>query len=220
MLIVEAGSRPRPDQARADDMATDSDTTFGIDDDVDDFDQDVVDDDLLDDDEDDAADPAADGPVEPTSPDPARAGERPADSKARTRAFARRTAAKALQLADASPDEIAALGALLGVGSGDLVDLTVAVMAGDHGTNQVVGDLATLAAADPFEASVVAQERGRTRRRAMYTLLHALGEVPSASLNGSDAKAAVQLAKAVHSMSPAGKQRLEKAAVLARKSVS
>lgn len=136
----------------------------------------------------------------------------------RAKAFARRVAAKAVQLTAADTDDLAVLSALLGV-TGDAVDLTVAVMTGDRTAITVAADVERIAAADPFSAAVTAQETGRTRMRAVAGLLHALGETASATLNGSDAKAAVAVAQGVHRMSAAARARLAHASALARRTV-
>lgn len=186
----------------------------------------LVDDDLdAEEDADDLADDLADLDAEPPaapgrpSADEVGAGAPPASrpvDRTRTKAFARRVAAKALQIEAADEADRAALSALLGV-TGDTADLTVAVMTGERTAIVTAGDVERIASADPFSAAVTAQETGRARMKAVASLLHALGETGSASLNGSDAKAAIAVAQGVHRMSETAKQRLARASSLARR---
>lgn len=181
---------------------------------------DLTDDDLDDDLEDDEDQEPTVSPqaavADPGTPS-APAVVRSADAS-KTKAFARRVAAKTMQLAGAAPEDLTVLSALMGT-SGDVVDLAVAVMTGDRTALTVAGDVERIAAADPFSAAATAQETGRPRMKAIAALLHALGETASANLNGSDAKAGIAVAQGVHRLSKAARERLERASALARRTV-
>lgn len=170
------------------------------------------DDDALDQDGDDELDEdSSDEPVTATS------SATPARRTGTSRALVRRIAAKAETIAAAPPAHRELLATLFGV-EDTTVDLTVAVMTGDRTSLAAISDLEQVAEAGPFEAGVTAQALGRARMRAVHTLLRSLGEVETASLNPSDTKAAIAIAKAAHSLSSAAREQMADVVALARKS--
>jgi len=178
------------------------------------------DDDLTDDpDNDDAAD--EDGFDGDDDQDPAEASPQPASAAPRratsNRALVRRVAVKAATITSAPADHRALLASLFGV-EDEPVELTVAIMAGDRSALAAITDLEQIADEDPFEAGVKAQEKGRARMRAMHQLLVALDQDVPANLNGSDAKAAITIAKAAHRLDDDARTQLTAVVELARRS--
>jgi len=186
-------------QADAAELASDDDLTDDPDND------DAADEDALDGDDQDPAD---------TSPLPASAAPRRVTSN---RALVRRVAVKAATINSAPADHRALLASLFGV-EDEPVELTVAIMAGDRSALAAITDLEQIADEDPFEAGVKAQEKGRGRMRAMHQLLVALSQDVPANLNGSDAKAAITIARAAHRLDADARAQLAAVVDLARRS--
>lgn len=135
------------------------------------------------------------------------------------KASVRRVGAKLLQLQGADADDLAVLASLYGVDP-DPLEVTVAVMTTDRSALTAVKDLTDIAEADdPFEAMVVAQEKGRARMKGVHSLLVALDAASSASLNGNDAKAGAALAKDVTGLAEDAKTSLSRVLDLARRTV-
>lgn len=133
------------------------------------------------------------------------------------KASVRRVGAKLLQLQGADADDLAVLASLYGVDA-DPLEVTVAVMTTDRSALTAVKDLTDIAEADgPFEAMVVAQEKGRARMKGVHSLLVALDAASSASLNGNDAKASAALAKDVTGLADDAKTSLSRVLDLARR---
>lgn len=134
------------------------------------------------------------------------------------RALIRRVASKAAELVNAPKSRRETLASMLGAGS-DLGDLTFAVMTADRGALAPATDLTAIAEAEPFSAGVVAGALGRPRMRAVWALLGTLHvTLPSVSIPPSDAKAAIALAQACHTLASPARDELAKVVALARKS--
>lgn len=135
------------------------------------------------------------------------------------KASVRRVGAKLLQLQGADADDLAVLASLYGV-EADPLEVTVAVMTTDRSALTAVKDLTDIDEADgPFEAMVVAQEKGRARMKGVHALLVALGAASSSSLNGNDAKASMAVAKDVTALPDSAKKSLSRVLDLARRTV-
>lgn len=135
------------------------------------------------------------------------------------KASVRRVGAKLLQLQDADTDDLAVLASLYGV-EADPLEVTVAVMTTDRSALTAVKDLTDIAEADgPFQAMVVAQEKGRARMKGVHALLVALDAASAASLNGNDAKAGAALAQDVVGLPASAKESLSRVLDLARRTV-
>jgi len=149
-----------------------------------------------------AAEIAADEPADrdssanPVSP-AADADQGPVRLRAgRERAFARRIAAKALEISAATEPDRAMLAGLLGCDN-DVVTLTIEVMNAPRGAaTRAVTDLDHVAAADPMEAPIRVATLTRDRQRALWNLLTTLGAV-STGPPQNEFKHALATAKAV-----------------------
>ncbi|WP_251153782.1 hypothetical protein [Cellulosimicrobium sp. Marseille-Q4280] len=135
------------------------------------------------------------------------------------KAGVRRIGSKLLQLQGADADDLAVLASLYGV-EADPLEVTVAVMTTDRSALTAVKDLTDIAEADgPFQAMVVAQEKGRARMKGVHSLLVALDAASAASLNGNDAKAGAALAQDVVGLADEAKSSLSRVLDLARRTV-
>lgn len=172
----------------------------------------------LDDDEPDTEEEPAGRPDAPTPPltrRDARREERPSKpaknrdrDKERERALVRRTAAKFADLLTVAEDERALLAGVLGV-SPSVQDLTVAIINGGARDAQPAMDTLAVIEADEFSAAVEAAALGRPRLKAVWQLAHRAGLVP-ADMPAADAKAAITVARALHS-APDFRARLDAA---------
>jgi hypothetical protein len=134
-----------------------------------------------------------------------------------TKAGVRRVGSKLLQLQGADTADLEVLASLYGV-EATALEITVAIMTTDRSALTAVKDLTDIAEADdPFEAMVVAQEKGRARMKGVHSLLVALDAASSASLNGNDAKAGAALAKDVTGLAEDAKTSLSRVLDLARR---
>jgi len=134
----------------------------------------------------------------------------------RERSFARRIAAKALEISAATEPDRAMLAGLLGCDT-DVVTLTVEVMNAPRGTaTRAVADLDHVADADPMEAPIRVATLTRERHRALWNLLAGLGAVSSAPPQ-NEFKQALATAKAVFAVDADTRRRLAGAVELARR---
>jgi hypothetical protein len=134
----------------------------------------------------------------------------------RERAFARRIAAKALEISAATETDRAMLAGLLGCDA-DVVTLTVEVMNAPRGAaTRAVADLDHVAAADPMEAPIRVATLTRERQRALWNLLTKLGVV-STGPPQNEFKRALATAKAVFAVDTDTCKRLAGAVALARR---
>ena len=134
----------------------------------------------------------------------------------RERSFARRIAAKTVEIAAAQEPDRNTLAGLLGCPA-DVVSLTAEVMGAPRGAaTRAVTDLDDIAAADPMEAPIKVATLGRDRQRALWNLLASLDVVGhSPPLN--EFKQALATAKAVFAVDDATRRRLAGAVALARR---
>jgi hypothetical protein len=159
--------------------------------------------------------------VEPASDAPAKSvpdgDQGPVRLRAgRERSFARRIAAKALEISAATEPDRAMLAGLLGCDT-DVVALTVEVMNAPRGAaTRAVADLDHVAAADPMEAPIRVATRTRERQRALWNLLTNLGAV-STGPPQNEFKQALATAKAVFAVDTDTRRRLVGAVQLARR---
>ena len=136
-----------------------------------------------------------------------------------SRAQARRIAAKAISLDQASVDERALAARMLGLSAdADPAHMAAVIFTSPAHTPIEVADARAIAEADPMEAGILAGSLERSRMRAVWTLLNALG-VPGTSkaLPNSDAKAALSLAKKILSLEADVWESIDNALALARK---
>ena len=137
----------------------------------------------------------------------------------RERSFARRIAAKAVEIAAAPEPDRTTLAGLLGCPA-DVVALTAEVMGAPRGAaTRAVTDLDHIAAADPMEAPIKVATLSRDRQRALWNLLASLG-VAGSSPPLNEFKQALATAKAVFAVDAETRQRLAGAVALARRSVT
>lgn len=166
-----------------------------------------------------------DGDDEPGDEDPATGttatgARRRAAGAGRTvsRGLLRRVAAKALALAAADEDDRAPLAVLLGTTT-DPTEMTVAIFTTARTAAAPVGDLLSVADADPMEAGIAVLSMDKPRVRAMWALAESLG-VLSVAMPASDSKAALALAKAAQSISDTQRERLSLVADMARRTAA
>src|SRR6478735_7830613 len=134
----------------------------------------------------------------------------------RERSFARRVAAKAMEIAAAPEPDRSTLAALLGCPA-DVVSLTAEVMGAPRGAaTRAVTDLDEIAAADPMEAPIKVATLGRDRQRALWNLLATLG-VAGSTPPLNEFKQALATAKAVFPVDADTRRRLAGAVTLARR---
>lgn len=134
----------------------------------------------------------------------------------RERSFARRVAAKAVQIAAAPEPDRVTLAGLLGCPA-DVVTLTAEVMGAPRGAGtRAVSDLDGIAAADPMEAPIKVATLSRDRQRALWNLLTSLG-VAGSNPPLNEFKQALATAKAVFAVDADTRRRLAGAVTLARR---
>jgi hypothetical protein len=134
----------------------------------------------------------------------------------RERSFARRVAAKAVEIAAAPEPDRKTLAGLLGCAA-DVVTLTAEVMCAPRGiATRAVTDLDGIAAADPMEAPIKAATLSRERQRALWSLLSSLG-VAGSTPPPNEFKQALATAKAVFAVNADTRQQLAGAVTLARR---
>lgn len=134
-----------------------------------------------------------------------------------SRAATRRIASKAVEVSKADGAVVAVAAQLLGT-SEDVVDVTVAINHADRSVSRPVADLSSIVEADPMEAGIIAATLERSRLRAVWNLLAALGVHNGSALNEADAKAALRVAKAVIDISSDQRALLDDAVALLRRS--
>jgi len=134
----------------------------------------------------------------------------------RERSFARRVAAKAVEIAAAPEPDRTTLAGLLGCPA-DVVTLTAEVMGAPRGAaTRAVSDLDLIAAADPMEAPIKVATLSRERQRALWSLLASLG-VAGSTPPLNEFKQALATAKAVFAVDAETRKRLAGAVTLARR---
>ncbi len=157
--------------------------------------------------------PPLDQPATQTDTDTDRGPERL--RAGRERSFARRVAAKAVEIAAAPEPDRKTLAGLLGCPA-DVVTLTAEVMGAPRGAaTRAVSDLDSIAAADPMEAPIKVATLSRDRQRALWNLLASLG-VAGSTPPLNEFKQALAAAKAVFAVDAATRKRLAGAVTLAR----
>jgi len=126
------------------------------------------------------------------------------------RAEVRRDVVKYIQLSDVDEDDLQLLATLYGV-QPDPLELTVAIMAGSRASLAAVNDLRAIAAADPFEAPLVAAALAPAQLKTVHGLLVTLGGASTKDLpGGAVTKAAGRLARDVHGLNAAARDRLDR----------
>ncbi len=164
----------------------------------------------------DAGDDSPDVDPTATGEELSAAARRPAKTRSGPdRPLVRRTAAKTVEIAAASPAHRRLLAGVLGC-SDDVATLTTEVMCAPRGATSVVSDLEEVAGADPMEAGVIVASWERPRSSALWGLLADLGAVKG-NRPPQDAKAAIAMARAALGLSEAEKNSLAGAVALARK---
>jgi hypothetical protein len=134
----------------------------------------------------------------------------------RERSFARRVAAKAVEIAAAPEPDRTTLAGLLG-GPAVVVTLTAEVLGAPRGAaTRAVSDLDLIAAADPMEAPIKVATLSRDRQRALWNLLASLG-VAGSTPPLNEFKQALAAAKAVFAVDAETRKRLAGAVALARR---
>lgn len=117
-----------------------------------------------------------------------------------TKSQVRRIAVKAAAVAEADQSVREVAATLLAVGTG-IAELTTAIMTAPRTATQPINDLNLIASSDPMEAGVNATALGRPRLKNVWTLLAALGAGPAGNMPGSDAKAAISVARTALALS-------------------
>ena len=134
----------------------------------------------------------------------------------RERSFARRVAAKAVEIAAAPEPDRKTLAGLLGCPA-DVVTLTAEVMGAPRGAaTRAVSDLDSIAGADAMEAPIKVATLSRERQRALWNLLASLG-VAGSTPPLNEFKQALATAKAVFAVDADTRKRLAGAVALARR---
>lgn len=150
----------------------------------------------------------------------ASAGPRTTAAKP-NKAFIRKVAAKAIEVAEA-PDSTRTLAAAL-LGSGeDTVELTTAIMVAGRGAGQPLADISeivtVLKSDEPWEAGVVATSLDGSRQKAVWNILHARGAVGTPTPPKSLPKAGSAIVKAINGLTDADKSGLTAAGDLLKRS--
>lgn len=136
------------------------------------------------------------------------------------RAQVRRTAQKTLEVHAATATTRALAAAVLGCAD-DVVEIATAVITAPRASGTALADLGDLADAvrtNQLQAGILAASLERSRLKAVWALLHALGAVASAALPNADMKAALATANAVGELSDEHNASLEAAAELIKRS--
>ncbi|WP_156250828.1 hypothetical protein [Pseudactinotalea terrae] len=135
------------------------------------------------------------------------------------RAEVRRDIAKYIQLTGVNDEDLQLLGTLYGVAP-DPLELTVAIMAGSRASLAAVNDLRAIAEADPFEAPLVAAALAPAQLKTVHSLLVSLGGASTKDLpGGAVTKAAGRLARDVHGLGTAARDRLDRVLGLTKRTV-
>ena len=149
-----------------------------------------------DEDLDDSSEDDADDSGDSTGGAKAKAAAKP------SRGLFRRVAVKTIEVQDAT-DTVRALAAAQLGSSEDVVELVASIMAAGRVANSPLADIQAITDGikdDPWGVAVTATSMGRTRLKALWTLLHTLGVVGTPVPPASDAKAGVAAVKAVHTL--------------------
>lgn len=147
------------------------------------------------------------------------AGPRAAAAKP-NKAFIRKVAAKALEVADAEDSTRVLAAALLGTGE-DTLELVAAIMTAGRGAGQPLSDISEIVTAlkdEPWEAGVIATALDATRQKAVWNVLYARNAVGSPTQPKSQQKAGSAIVKAIHGLTEADKSGLSAAGELLKRS--
>lgn len=139
-------------------------------------------------------------------------------AKSSNRALIRKVAAKAEELASAQAKDKALLAHLLGSGT-TTADLTVAVITAGRSAFAAVSDLTEIAevvSVKPMKAMLIATAAGRTRQKALWSLLVHFGKL-TGKPNASESKAGMVIAEAVSELSKDQHSALDRALALAKR---
>ena len=165
-------------------------------------------------------DESADDEIDESEGTGASAGPRAVAAKP-NKAFIRKVAAKALEVADA-PDSTRTLAAAL-LGSGEeTVELTAAIMVAGRGAGQPLADISEIVTVlkgdEPWEAGVVATSLDGARQKAVWNILHTRGAVGTPTPPKSLPKAGSAIVKAINGLTDADKSGLSAAGDLLKRS--
>lgn len=128
-----------------------------------------------------------------------------AQNQARERALIRKAFARSAEFEATDPQLVRIASIVLGAGH-SVQDLVVSALTATKSDLQVLADAVAIMDADPVEAGVVAATLD-SRLRQVWRIFAELGVV-SADVPASDVKAAIALAKAVHSIDQTEPRRI------------
>lgn len=136
--------------------------------------------------------------------------------KSSNRALIRKVATKAEELAGATAKDKKLLAEILSAPSTNTADLTVAVILSTRSSMTAVTDLKEITGDDELTGVMTAIALGRARQKPLYSLLVHLGKL-TGTPNNSEAKAGLEIAKAIFDLSKEQHDALDRAVALAKR---
>lgn len=134
-----------------------------------------------------------------------------------SRAQIRRIASKANEVVEAD-SRTTKIAAMLVSSSADLVALTTAIMSADRSTAQPIVDLNKISEASQMEMALYTNALGRSRMKALWSLLVELGADLKTNMPAGDVQAAIEIAKAVDALGDPERSDLAAVVALLKKS--